>query len=104
MNNYNIKYTPDFAYTPINPNIVMNNMIEEKQKNTYDIYVNKFKTAFYGFFLFITLSLPVAYKIIDMIAKIISNNIEIYDLHLEEPTPLGRIVMGLIFFILIFIL
>jgi mannitol-specific phosphotransferase system IIBC component len=82
----------------------MNNMIEEKQKNTYDIYVNKFKTAFYGFFLFITLSLPVAYKIIDMIAKIISNNIEIYDLHLEEPTPLGRIVMGLIFFILIFIL
>ena len=39
MNNYDIKYTPDFAYTPINPNIVMNNIIEEKQKNTYDIYI-----------------------------------------------------------------
>ena len=32
MNNYDIKYTPDFAYTPINPNIVMNNIIEEKQE------------------------------------------------------------------------
>ena len=76
----------------------------EKQKNNYDIYVNKFKTAFYGFFLFITLSLPVAYKIIDMIAKIISNNIELYDLNTDEPSPLGRVVMGLIFFVLIFIL
>jgi mannitol-specific phosphotransferase system IIBC component len=104
MNNYDIKYTPDFAYTPINPNIVMNNIIEEKQKNTYDIYINKFKTAFNGFFLFITLSLPVAYKIIDMIAKIISNNIELYDLNTDEPSPLGRVVMGLIFFVLIFIL
>lgn len=100
MNTYDIKYTPDFSYTPINSN----NIIEEKQKNIYDIYVNKFKTAFYGFFLFITLSLPVSYKIIDMIAKLISNNIELYDLHLEEPLPLGRIVMGLIFFLLIFIL
>jgi hypothetical protein len=39
-----------------------------------------------------------------MIAKIISNNIEIYDLNIEEPSPLGRIIMGLLFFILIFIL
>lgn len=103
MNTYDIKYTPDFAYTPINSNFIPNT-IEEKQKNNYDIYVNKFKTAFYGFFLFIILSLPVSYKIVDMIAKIISNNIEIYDLNIEEPSPLGRIIMGLLFFILIFIL
>lgn len=104
---YDIKYTPDFAYTPVNSNIitkVMNNMNQENQKNIYDIYVSKFKTAFYGFLLFIILSLPVSYKILDMIAKIISNNIEIYDLNLDEPSPLGRVVMGLIFFILIFIL
>jgi hypothetical protein len=102
MNNtYDIKYTPDFAYTPINPNMVVN---QEKQKNIYDIYVNKFKTAFYGFLLFIILSLPVSYKILDMIAKIISNNIELYDLNYDEPSPLGRVVMGLLFFILIFIL
>jgi hypothetical protein len=104
---YDIKYTPDFAYTPVNANIinkVMNNMNQENQKNIYDIYVSKFKTAFYGFLLFIILSLPVSYKILDMIAKIISNNIELYDLHSDEPSPLGRVVMGLIFFILIFIL
>ena len=75
MNTYDIKYTPDFAYTPINSNFIQNTIVEEKQKNNYDIYVNKFKTAFYGFFLFIILSLPVSYKIVDMIAKIISNNI-----------------------------
>jgi hypothetical protein len=39
-----------------------------------------------------------------MIAKIISNNIELYDLNTDEPSPLGRVVMGLIFFVLIFIL
>lgn len=107
MNNtYDIKYTPDFAYTPVSSMSLMspNNTNQEKQKNIYDVYVNKFKTAFYGFLLFIVLSLPVSYKIIDMIAKIISNNIELYDLNLDEPSPLGRVVMGLIFFVLIFIL
>jgi hypothetical protein len=97
---YNIKYTPDFAYTPINSKVIN----QENQKNIYDVYVTKFKTAFYGFLLFIILSLPVSYKILDMIAKIISNNIELYDLHYDEASPLGRVVMGLIFFILIFIL
>ena len=103
MNSYDIKYTPDFAYTPINSNFIQNTN-EEKQKNNYDIYIYKFKTAFYGFFLFIILSLPVSYKIIDMIAKLISNNIELYDLNIDEPSSLGRVIMGLIFFILIFII
>lgn len=102
-NIYDIKYTPDFAYTPINSQNLQN-VIEEKQKNVIDIYIIKFKTAFYGFLLFIILSLPVAYKILDMIGKIISNNIEIYDFNIEEPSPLGRVFMGFIVFILLFIL
>jgi len=80
------------------------NVIEEKQKNTIDTYISKFKTSFYGFLLFIILSLPVAYKILDMIGKIISQNIEIYDFNTEEPSPLGRVIMGLIVLILLFIL
>jgi hypothetical protein len=102
-NVYDIKYTPDFAYTPISSQNLQN-VIEEKQKNVIDIYIIKFKTAFYGFLLFIILSLPVAYKILDMIGKIISNNIEIYDFNIDEPSPLGRVFMGFIVFILLFIL
>jgi hypothetical protein len=102
-NIYDIKYTPDFAYTPISSQNLQN-VIEEKQKNVIDIYIIKFKTAFYGFLLFIILSLPVAYKILDMIGKIISNNIEIYDFNIDEPSPLGRVFMGFIVFILLFIL
>jgi hypothetical protein len=105
-NTYDIKYTPDFAYTPINSQSLIHtqNVIEEKQKNTIDTYISKFKTSFYGFLLFIILSLPVAYKILDMIGKIISQNIEIYDFDTEEPSPLGRVIMGLIVLILLFIL
>jgi hypothetical protein len=102
-NIYDIKYTPDFAYTPVSSQNLQN-VIEEKQKNVIDIYIIKFKTAFYGFLLFIILSLPVAYKILDMIGKIISNNIEIYDFNIDEPSPLGRVFMGFIVFILLFIL
>ena len=98
-----IKYTPDFAYTPISSQNLLN-VIEEKQKNVIDTYIIKFKTAFYGFLLFIILSLPVAYKILDMIAKIISNNIDVYDFNTDEPSPLGRVFMGFIIFILLFIL
>jgi hypothetical protein len=39
-----------------------------------------------------------------MIGKIISQNIEIYDFDTEEPSPLGRVIMGLIVLILLFIL
>jgi len=38
---YDIKYTPDFAYTPVNSNIinkVMNNMNQENKK-IYTIYM-----------------------------------------------------------------
>lgn len=105
-NTYDIKYTPDFAYTPINSQSLIHtqNVMEEKQKNTIDTYISKFKTSFYGFLLFIILSLPVAYKILDMIGKIISQNIEIYDFEIEEPSPLGRVIMGLIVLLLLFIL
>ena len=56
-NTYDIKYTPDFAYTPINSQSLIHtqNVIEEKQKNTIDTYISKFKTSFYGFLLFIIL-------------------------------------------------
>lgn len=106
MNTYDIKYTPDFAYTPINSQSLAHShsQLDEKQKNTIDTYISKFKTSFYGFLLFIILSLPVAYKILDMIGKIISQNIEIYDLNTEEPSPLGRVIMGFIVLILLFIL
>ncbi len=105
-NTYDIKYTPDFAYTPINSQSLIHtqNVMEEKQKSTIDTYISKFKTSFYGVLLFIILSLPVAYKILDMIGKIISQNIEIYDFETEEPSPLGRVIMGLIVLILLFIL
>jgi hypothetical protein len=93
-----IQNTPDFVYVPPQPL----EMVPEK--NMYDVYVAKFKTAIYGTLLFIVLSLPSAYKILDIIGKLFSNNIEIVDSEYGEPVPLGRAVMGLMVGILLFLL
>ena len=72
MNSYNnnlIKNTPDFLYIP--PEKHQN---YEQNKGFFDIYICKFKTSVYVAILFAFLSLPIAYKILDMFAKIISNN------------------------------
>jgi len=92
-----IKNTPDFMYLPPQP------IALSPQKNTYDIYTAKFKTAFYGSILFAILSLPTAYKILDIIGKLFSNNIDIVDEY-GEAQPLGRVLMALLIGLVLFIL
>jgi hypothetical protein len=102
MSSYNnnlIKNTPDFVYTPVD-----RNQHVEQSKGFLDIYICKFKTAVYVALLFALLSLPIAYKILDMIAKLISNNIELIDYECEEALPLGRLIMSIIVGIIVFIL
>jgi hypothetical protein len=85
MSSYNnnlIKNTPDFVYTPVD-----RNQHVEQSKGFLDIYICKFKTAVYVALLFALLSLPIAYKILDMIAL-----------------PLGRLIMSIIVGIIVFIL
>jgi len=103
MNNYNnnyIKHVPDFVYNPA----IIQQPIEDDNKKTFNNYICKFKTAFYSSILFILFSLPVTYKILDMLAKLLSNNIEIISGDCEEPQPLGRIIMGLFVGIILFII
>jgi hypothetical protein len=102
MSSYNnnlIKNTPDFLYIPAErtQNI-------EQTKGFLDIYICKFKTAVYVSLLFALLSLPIAYKILDMIAKLISNNIDLIDYEYDEALPLGRLIMSIIVGIIVFIL
>lgn len=102
MNSYNnniIKNTPDFVYMPAD-----RNQYAEQPKGFLDIYICKFKTAVYVALLFALLSLPIAYKILDMLAKLISNNIELIDYECEEALPLGRLIMSIIVGIVVFIL
>jgi hypothetical protein len=102
MSSYNnnlIKNTPDFLYIPPE-----RNQHVEQTNGFLDIYICKFKTAVYVSLLFALLSLPIAYKILDMIAKLISNNIELIDYECEEALPLGRLIMSIIVGIIVFIL
>jgi hypothetical protein len=102
MNSYNnnlIKNTPDFLYIP--PEKIQ---YTEPNKSFFDIYICKFKTAVYVSVLFALFSLPIAYKILDMIAKLISNNIDLIDYECEEALPLGRLLMSIIVGIIIFII
>jgi hypothetical protein len=96
----NIKNTPDFLYIP--PEKIQTHT--ENKDGFFDIYICKFKTAVYVSLLFALLSLPIAYKILDMIAKLISANIELVDYECEEALPLGRLVMSIIVGIIVFIL
>jgi hypothetical protein len=94
-----IKNTPDFVYIPAD-----RNQYAEQPKGFLDIYICKFKTAVYVALLFALLSLPIAYKILDMVAKLISNNIELIDYECDEALPLGRLIMSIIVGIVVFIL
>ena len=98
-NNNMIKNTPDFVYIPAD-----RNQYAEQPKGFLDIYICKFKTAVYVALLFALLSLPIAYKILDMVAKLISNNIELIDYECDEALPLGRLIMSIIVGIVVFIL
>ena len=98
-NNNLIKNTPDFVYMPAD-----RNQDAEQPTGFLDIYICKFKTAVYVALLFALLSLPIAYKILDMLAKLISNNIELIDYECEEALPLGRLIMSIIVGIVVFIL
>jgi hypothetical protein len=72
-------------------------------KNIGDFqYVNKFKSALYVFILFIILSHKVAYKVLDIILKVFTNNIEVIDNN-ENPMILGTIIMSFILAFIIFI-
>ena len=95
-NNY-IKNTPDFVYSPPQP------MDMRFQKSTYEMYVSRFKTAIYGAIIFTIFSLPFAYKILDIIGKLFSNNVELIDEY-GEVQPFGRFIMALLVGILLFIL
>lgn len=96
-----IQKTNDFVYVP--PQSFQNDLNKNEPKS-YNIYVNKFKTAIYCFVLFILLSSQSAYKIMDIVIKIFSKNVEILDDDCAEPAILGRVIMGVFMSIIIFIL
>ena len=96
-----INNTPDFLYIP--PERIQDNNNKDKD-GFFDIYICKFKTAVYVSIVFALLSLPIAYKILDMIAKLISANIELVDYECDEALPLGRLIMSILVGIIVFIL
>lgn len=63
---------------------------------------NTFRTAIYVFFLFIILSNPVSYKILDIIVKSFFNNIEVIDED-ENPVFIGTLIMAVLMTIIIII-
>jgi hypothetical protein len=97
-----IKNTPDFLYIP--PERIQENSNNKDKDGFFDIYICKFKTAVYVSIVFALLSLPIAYKILDMIAKLISANIELVDYECDEALPLGRLIMSIIVGVIAFIL
>lgn len=107
MNSYNnniIKNTPDFLYVPPERVHHYDSPHSQQSKGVFDAYICKFKTAVYVSILFALLSLPIAYKILDILAKLISNNVDIIDLDTEEALPLGRLAMAIIVGLIVFIL
>lgn len=95
-----IKNTPDFLYIP--PERIPDN--NNNKDGFFDVYICKFKTAVYVSIVFALLSMPIAYKILDMIAKLISANIELVDYECDEALPLGRLIMSILVGIIVFIL
>lgn len=97
-NSNEIRYTPDFVYTPATS--PMDN--QKEPDSLIDKYICRFKTAIYGGIFFAILSLPLAYRILEMLAKLISNNIELFDEDYNEPLPLGRFIMAIIMCVILF--
>lgn len=96
-----IKNTPDFVYVPPQP---LFDGDSKNEKSSYGVYISKFKTSIYAFVLFLILSSTSAYKILDIILKLITPNIEIMDDECDEPALLGRVIMGTFMSIILFIL
>jgi hypothetical protein len=96
-----IKSTPDFVYVPPQP---LFDDSSKNEKSSYGIYITKFKTAIYAFVLFMILSSTSAYRILDIILKLVTPNIEIMDDQCDEPALLGRVIMGTLMSIILFIL
>lgn len=90
------KYNNDTINKEINEN--------REEKKVYFQYKLKLRTAIIGFVLFLLLSSINAYKILNIIFKSIFNikNTEILD-DKNEPSLLGKIIMGIIIFIILFI-
>lgn len=99
-NSNEIRYTPDFVYTPATSHMTMDN--QKEPDSLIDKYICRFKTAIYGGIFFAILSLPLAYRILEMLAKLISNNIELFDEDYNEPLPLGRFIMAIIMCVILF--
>ena len=96
-----IKNTPDFVYVPPQP---IFDDSSKSEKSSFSIYITKLKTAIYAFVLFLILSSTSAYRILDIILKLITPNIEIIDEDCGEPALLGRVIMGSMMSIILFIL
>jgi len=65
-------------------------------------YVSKFKSAIYAFILFILLSHRVAYKVLDLIIKVFTSNVEVIDEN-DNPLILGTFIFAVIIALVIFI-
>tara|TARA_B100000795_G_scaffold269488_1_gene259016 strand:- start:1020 stop:1277 length:258 start_codon:yes stop_codon:yes gene_type:complete len=78
-----------------------NDVDYNEQERIY--HVKKFKTALYGFIIFIILSTKVSYKILDIIIKIFrpSTN-DIIDSN-DNPMTLGIVLNAFIFSVIIFL-
>lgn len=96
-----IKNVPDFVYAPPQP---LFDGDSKNEKSSYSIYISRFKTSIYAFVLFLVLSSTSAYRILDIILKLVTPNIEIIDDECDEPALLGRVIMGTIMSIILFIL
>lgn len=70
-------------------------------KNEFQ-YVSKFKSAVYASLLFVLLSHRVAYKVLDLIIKVFTNNLEVIDEN-ENPLILGTLIFAVIIAAVIFI-
>lgn len=65
-------------------------------------YTNKFRTAVYGFFLFLILSQKISYKIINMIISLFTQRTDIINDN-DEPLPLGLFINAFILAIFLFV-
>ena len=82
--------------------IIINKLQKNKSNDLPNFsYISKFKTAIYGFILFIILSNKISYKIINMIFLLFTKRSDIIN-EREEPMPLGifinALIMGFILF------
>ena len=76
---------------------------KSKKTNLDDFqYMNKLRSAVYAFVLFLLLSNKVAYKVLDIIAKVFSNNVSIID-DQENPQFMGTFIMAVIIALVVFI-